>query len=58
MYAKMFKDIFDSSIADNRDLRHFFMDMITLADIDFPREKNSPVNPLPEGGPGNDQVNP
>ncbi len=34
MYAKMFEQIFDSSIADDVDLRHFFMDMIVLADSD------------------------
>lgn len=32
MYAKIFAQIFDSSIADNYELRHFFMDLIVLAD--------------------------
>ena len=32
MFAKVFAQIFDSSIADNRSLRHFFMDMLVLAD--------------------------
>lgn len=32
MYAKIFAQIFDSSIADNYELRHFFMDMLVLAD--------------------------
>ena len=32
MYAKVFAQIFDSSIADNYALRHFFMDMLVLAD--------------------------
>lgn len=33
MYAKVFTQIFDSSIADNYKLRHFFMDLLVLADI-------------------------
>lgn len=33
MYAKVFSQIFDSSIADNYKLRHFFMDLLVLADI-------------------------
>jgi hypothetical protein len=33
MYAKVFSQIFDSSIADDYELRHFFMDMLVLADI-------------------------
>ena len=32
MYAKVFSQIFDSSIADDYRLRHFFMDMLVLAD--------------------------
>lgn len=32
MYAKVFDVIFDSSIADNYELRHFFMDLLVLAD--------------------------
>lgn len=32
MYAKVFEQIFDSSIADNYELRHFFMDLLVLAD--------------------------
>ncbi len=34
MYAKVFAQIFDSSIADNYPLRHFFMDLLVLADCD------------------------
>ena len=34
MFGKIFSQIFDSSIACNPDLRHFFMDMIVLADAD------------------------
>jgi hypothetical protein len=34
MYAKVFCQIFDSSIADNYPLRHFFMDLLVLADAD------------------------
>lgn len=33
MYAKVFAQIFDSSIADDFRLRHFFMDMLVLADV-------------------------
>lgn len=33
MYAKVFHQIFDSSIADNYKLRHFFMDLLVLADV-------------------------
>lgn len=33
MYAKVFTQIFDSSIADDYHLRHFFMDLLVLADI-------------------------
>lgn len=33
MYAKVFTQIFDSSIADDYKLRHFFMDLLVLADI-------------------------
>lgn len=32
MYAKVFAQIFDSSIADDYKLRHFFMDLLVLAD--------------------------
>lgn len=32
MYAKVFCQIFDSSIAEDYELRHFFMDMLVLAD--------------------------
>jgi hypothetical protein len=32
VYAKVFSQIFDSSIADDYALRHFFMDMLVLAD--------------------------
>lgn len=34
MFAKVFNQIFDSSIADNPHLRHFFMDLLVLADSD------------------------
>ena len=34
MYAKVFAQIFDSSIADNYNLRHFFMDLLVLAEVD------------------------
>lgn len=34
MYAKIFSQIFDSSIADDYELRHFFMDLLVLADSD------------------------
>lgn len=34
MYAKVFAQIFDSSIADDFQLRHFFMDLLVLADPD------------------------
>jgi hypothetical protein len=33
MYAKVFAQIFDSSIADDFRLRHFFMDLLVLADV-------------------------
>jgi hypothetical protein len=33
VYAKVFNQIFDSSIADDFRLRHFFMDMLVLADL-------------------------
>jgi len=33
MYVKVFNQIFDSSIADDYKLRHFFTDMLVLADI-------------------------
>jgi len=34
MFAKVFNQIFDSSIAENYELRHFFEDMLKLADSD------------------------
>lgn len=34
MYAKVFAQIFDSSIAENYELRHFFEDMLKLSDAD------------------------
>ena len=34
MYAKVFAQIFDSSIANNYELRHFFTDLLVLAEID------------------------
>lgn len=34
MYVKLFNRILDSSIADNRRLRHFFTDMLLCADPD------------------------
>jgi hypothetical protein len=34
MYAKVFAQIFDSSIANDYKLRHFFMDLLVLADSD------------------------
>ena len=34
MYAKVFAQIFDSSIAENYELRHFFEDMLKLADAE------------------------
>jgi len=34
MYAKVFNQIFDSSIAENYEVRHFFEDMLKLADIE------------------------
>lgn len=34
MYAKVFSQIFDSSIADDYELRHFFMDLLVLSDCD------------------------
>jgi hypothetical protein len=34
VYAKVFSQIFDSSIADDFRLRHFFMDLLVLADVD------------------------
>lgn len=33
MYAKIFAQIYDSSIADDYEVRHFFMDMLVLADL-------------------------
>src|SRR4029079_15063413 len=33
MYAQIFAQIYDSSIADNYEVRHFFMDMLVLADL-------------------------
>lgn len=34
VFVKLFAQIFDSSIAENYELRHFFEDMLKLADID------------------------
>lgn len=34
MYAKVFSQIFDSSIAENYELRHFFEDLLKLADAE------------------------
>jgi hypothetical protein len=34
MYVKIFSQILDSSLADNRPLRHFFMDLLLLSDPD------------------------
>ena len=34
MYVKVFNKILDSSIADNRRLRHFFIDLLLCADAD------------------------
>ena len=34
MFVKVFSQIFDSSIAENYELRHFFEDMLKLADVD------------------------
>ena len=34
MYVKIFSGILDSSIADNRQLRHFFMDILLCSDGD------------------------
>lgn len=34
MFAKVFQQIFDSSIADNHRHRHIFMDLLVLADSD------------------------
>lgn len=34
MYVKLFNRILDSSIADNRKLRHFFTDLLLCADVD------------------------
>jgi len=34
VYAKIFSQIFDSSLADDYELRHFFMDLLVLADSD------------------------
>lgn len=34
MYVKVFSQIFDSSIAESYELRHFFEDMLKLADSD------------------------
>lgn len=33
MYAKVFESIFNSSLADDYELRHFFMDLLVLADM-------------------------
>lgn len=42
MYAKIFAQVFDSSIADNYRIRHFFMDLLVLAD------ENGIVDATPE----------
>lgn len=34
MYVKIFNQILDSSLAENRPLRHFFMDLLLCADMD------------------------
>jgi hypothetical protein len=34
MFAKLFSQIFDSSIAEDCDVRHVFMDLLVLADPD------------------------
>jgi hypothetical protein len=34
MFAKIFVQIFDGSLGDNPDLRHFFMDLLLLCNID------------------------
>lgn len=34
MFAKVFSQIFDSSIAEDYKLRHFFMDLLVLADLE------------------------
>ncbi len=34
MFAKIFTQIFDSSIADDVDARHFFMDLLLLCDVE------------------------
>ncbi len=34
MYAKIFTQIFDSSIAENYEVRHVFEDLLKLADVD------------------------
>ncbi len=34
MFAKVFAQIFDSSIAENHEVRHVFMDLLVLADSD------------------------
>ena len=34
MYAKIFAQIYDSSIAENYQVRHVFMDLLVLADRD------------------------
>src|SRR6516225_11333585 len=33
MYAKIFRQIFDSSISSNSKVRHLFMDLLVLADV-------------------------
>ncbi|NLX97590.1 MAG: hypothetical protein GXY83_15590 [Rhodopirellula sp.] len=53
MYAKVFEQIFDSSIADDYEVRHVFMDLLVLADPEgnvdmtvgaISRRTNVPVN--------------
>jgi hypothetical protein len=57
MFAKVFQQIFDSSIAENYRYRHIFMDMLVLADPDggidmtleaIARRTNVPVDELRE----------
>jgi hypothetical protein len=57
MYAKIFSQIFDSSIATNHHVRHLFMDLLVLADADgvvdmtydaIARRTNTPVEEVVE----------
>jgi hypothetical protein len=58
MFAKIFTKILDSSLADNPKLRHLFMDLLLLADMDgtitqtesaIARRINCPVDDVTEG---------